>query len=168
MKKILLIDDDENCRKPAAEALRRANWQVIEAADCDQGVKMAIEHRPDVILCDLLMPRSNGFHVCRAVRENPATKDTRIIVISGRDFPSDRQSAAEAGADDFLVKPIELSQLYEALAGTTSMRGETKAAAAPSTMPSEKPVSDQTTLVKFWGVRGSIPTPGQTTVFFGC
>ena len=55
MKTILLIDDDEICRKPAAEALRRANWKVIEAADGDRGIELAIEHRPDVILCDLLM-----------------------------------------------------------------------------------------------------------------
>ncbi|MEP6669200.1 MAG: response regulator [Chthoniobacter sp.] len=167
MKTILLIDDDEICRKPAAEALRRAKWEVIEAVDGDQGVELAFKHRPDVILCDLLMPRSNGFHVCRAVRENPATKDTRIIVISGRDFPSDRQSAAEAGADDFLVKPVELAQLREALDKTTSMRGETKAPAATAPAPNPKPVADQSTVVKFWGVRGSIPTPGQTTVFFG-
>jgi phosphoribosyl 1,2-cyclic phosphodiesterase/DNA-binding NarL/FixJ family response regulator len=167
MKTILLIDDDEICRKPAAEALRREKWQVIEAADGDQGVELAIKHHPDVILCDLLMPRSNGYQVCRAVRERQEIKDTRIIVISGRDFPSDRQSAAEAGADDFLVKPVELEQLHEALRKTSSMRGESKAAATPSSAPSTKPVSDQTTVVKFWGVRGSIPTPGQTTVFFG-
>ncbi|TCO95410.1 phosphoribosyl 1,2-cyclic phosphodiesterase [Chthoniobacter flavus] len=167
MKTILLIDDDEICRKPAAEALRRSDWQVIEAADGDEGVELAVKHRPDVILCDLLMPKSNGYHVCRTVRENPELKDTRIIVISGRDFASDRQSAAEAGADDFLVKPIELGQLHEALQRTTSIRGETKAAPTPSTVPSAKPTSDQKTVVKFWGVRGSIPTPGQTTVFFG-
>jgi phosphoribosyl 1,2-cyclic phosphodiesterase/ActR/RegA family two-component response regulator len=167
MKTILLIDDDEMCRRLAAEALRREKWEVIEAADGIQGVELAIKHRPNVILCDLLMPRSNGFHVCRAVRENKDIKDTRIIVISGRDFPSDRQSAMEAGADDFLVKPIELDQLHEALRRKSSMSGETKAAAAPAVEPGPKPVSDQTTVVRFWGVRGSIPTPGQTTVFFG-
>ncbi|MEZ0256958.1 MAG: response regulator [Chthoniobacter sp.] len=167
MKTILLIDDDEICRKPAAEALRRAQWEVIEAVDGDQGVELAIKHRPDVILCDLLMPRSNGFHVCRAVREREEIKDTRIIVISGRDFPSDRQSAAEAGADDFLVKPIELVQLHEALKRKTSMRGEIQKPVVPVVAPSQKAPADQTTMVKFWGVRGSIPTPGQTTVFFG-
>jgi phosphoribosyl 1,2-cyclic phosphodiesterase/ActR/RegA family two-component response regulator len=167
MKTILLIDDDEICRKPAAEALRRANWEVIEAADGDRGVQLAIERRPDVILCDLLMPRGNGFHVCRAVRERAELKNTRIIVISGRDFPSDRQSAAEAGADDFLVKPVELAQLYEALRRTSPVPVEVKPAAALAPEPNARPVSDQTTVIKFWGVRGSIPTPGQSTVFFG-
>jgi phosphoribosyl 1,2-cyclic phosphodiesterase/ActR/RegA family two-component response regulator len=167
MKTILLIDDDEICRKPAASALRRADWRVIEADDGERGIQLAIEHRPDVILCDLLMPRTNGFHVCRAVREHEELKNTRIIVISGRDYPSDRQSAAEAGADDFLVKPVELAQLYEALDRTTSMSPETKPEAAAAGGPNSKPASGQTTVVKFWGVRGSIPTPGQSTVFFG-
>jgi phosphoribosyl 1,2-cyclic phosphodiesterase/CheY-like chemotaxis protein len=167
MKKILLIDDDAVCRRPAAEALRRAHWEVIEAADGAEGLAMALKHRPDVILCDLLMPRSNGYQLCRAIRENSELKDTRIIVISGRNFPSDRESVAEAGADDFLVKPIELTQLHEALQRKTSMRGEMAKAPAPATDPAPKTPSDQTTTVKFWGVRGSIPTPGQTTVFFG-
>jgi phosphoribosyl 1,2-cyclic phosphodiesterase len=167
MKTILLIDDDEICRKPAAAALRRADWNVIEADDGERGIELAIKHRPDVILCDLLMPRINGFHVCRAIREREELKNTRFIVVSGRDFATDRESAVEAGADDFLVKPVELSQLYEALRKTTSMPTEMKPAAATAAEPNPKPASGQTTVVKFWGVRGSIPTPGQSTVFFG-
>ena len=167
MKTILLIDDDEICRKPAAEMLRRTGWQVFEAEDGNQGVEMAIAHRPDVILCDLLMPRSNGYQVCRAVREREELRHTRIIVISGRDFSSDRQSAVEAGADDFLVKPIEFERLQEALVKTSPTPAETVVAATPKVETSPKPVSDKTTVVKFWGVRGSIPTPGQSTVFFG-
>src|SRR4051812_48392322 len=63
MRTILLVDDDEYCRAPAAELLRRAQWRVIEASDGEQGIEMAMKHRPDVILCDLLMPRGNGYHV---------------------------------------------------------------------------------------------------------
>ena len=60
MKTILLIDDDEVCRLPAAEMLRRAGWDVLQAADGIEGVELAIRHRPEVILCDLLMPRFNA------------------------------------------------------------------------------------------------------------
>ena len=70
MKTILVIDDDELCRVPAAELLRRADWHVLEACDGESGIEMAIQHRPDVILCDLMMPRGNGFQVCRAVRKH--------------------------------------------------------------------------------------------------
>jgi len=167
MKTILLIDDDESCRRAAASMLRRLGWEVIEAEDGERGLELALQQRPSVILCDLLMPRVNGYQVCRMVREHPDLARTRIIIISGRDFDSDRQSAAEEGADDFLVKPIDLDKLREALERTTSLQLRTVVVPDSSTEPNLKPIADQTTRVKFWGVRGSIPTPGQSTVFFG-
>src|SRR5882757_962188 len=111
MRTILLIDDDEYCRAPAAELLRRKQWNVIEAGDGEKGIELALKYRPDVILCDLLMPRGNGYHLCRTVREHLELRNTRIIIVTGRDFESDRQSAIEAGADDYLVKPIEFEKL---------------------------------------------------------
>lgn len=167
MKTVLLIDDDEFCRIPAAKMLRRAGWEVIEAEDGQRGIDLALVHRPNVILCDLLMPRINGYHVCRTVRELPELKNTRIIVISGRDFASDRQSAKEAGADDFLVKPVPFKVLNETLLRSASIYPAGPLVEVPSAEPLLRPVADQTTRVKFWGVRGSIPTPGQSTVFFG-
>ena len=167
MKTILLIDDDELCRKPAAKMLQRAGWEVVEAEDGERGIELAILHRPDVILCDLLMPRVNGYQVCRTVREHPDLRNTRIIVISGRDFESDRVSAKEAGATEFLLKPVEFETLIETLRQPSLAQPAGTQAAEPTPEPSVKPVADQTTRVKFWGVRGSIPTPGQSTVFFG-
>jgi phosphoribosyl 1,2-cyclic phosphodiesterase/FixJ family two-component response regulator len=167
MKTILLIDDDDLCRKPAAAILRRSGWEVIEAADGEVGIEMAIKHHPDVILCDLLMPRGNGYHVCRTVREHPELSHTRIIVISGRDFGSDRESAAEAGADDFLVKPVEFDRLREVLEKAGPIVKLPARRPGPATERALKAVAEQSTRLKFWGVRGSIPTPGQTTVFFG-
>ena len=164
MKTILVIDDDELCRAPAAEMLRRADWQVIEAVDGESGVKMAVQHRPDVILCDLMMPRGNGFHVCRAVREHLELRHTKIIVVTGRDYTADRKSAEEAGADEYLVKPLELSKLEEALARVLPP------AEPPNQLDDQPAAPKQGALpnrLKFWGVRGSIPTPGATTVFFG-
>src|SRR5258708_38054039 len=115
MKTILLIDDDDACRRPTAEWLRRSDWNVFEAADGETGLTLALEHRPDVILCDLLMPRGNGYQVCRAVREHLELRHTKIIVVTGRDYTSDRKSAEEAGADDYLVKPVQLENLDVAL-----------------------------------------------------
>ena len=115
MKTILIIDDDEICRAPAAELLRRDGWKVLEAEDGDRGIEVAIEHRPDVILCDLLMPRGNGFHVCRTVREHMELRHTKVVVVTGRDYAADRQSAEDAGADDYLVKPISFDELRAVL-----------------------------------------------------
>ena len=180
MKTILIIDDDEICRTPAAELLRRDGWKVLEAADGERGVELAIEHRPDVILCDLLMPRGNGYHVCRTVRAHMELRHTKMVVVTGRDYAADRQSAKEAGADEYLVKPIPFEELREVLKKLTSQVGggpgdvvvpeppETlTGGAAVAAEPAAPMVAVAAAKVKFWGVRGSIPTPGPSTVFFG-
>ena len=164
MNTILLIDDDEACRSPIAELLRRAQWNVIEAEDGEAGLELAMKHRPDVMLCDLLMPRVNGYQVCRAVRERIELRHTKILVVTGRDYASDRKSAEEAGADGYLVKPLEIAKLLAALekllpgAVPGSVNGTAHAAPQPD---------GQGTRIKFWGVRGSIPSPGDGTVHFG-
>ena len=163
MKTILLIDDDYACRTPAAEMLRLWNWNVIEAENGEQGVELALQHRPDVILCDLLMPRGNGFFVCRAVRTHMELRDTRLVVLSGRDYVSDREAAEEAGADDYLIKPVEFSKLRETLSRLTPAAPEGSSPMNGTCTNGDK----QEAMVRFWGVRGSIPTPGPTTVFFG-
>ncbi len=163
MRTILLIDDDESCRAPAAEMLRRSQWNVIEAGDGEAGVELAVKHRPDVILCDLLMPRGNGYFVCRTVRSQLELRHTKIIVVTGRDYASDRKSAQEAGADDYLVKPIVFSDLLDALARVlpAGPNGADKVAERGTNL-------DQGgTRVRFWGVRGSIPSPGPGTVRYG-
>jgi len=164
MKTILLIEDDEICRSPAAAMLRKDEWNVLEAEDGERGIELAIKHRPDVILCDLLMPRGNGYYVCRTVREHIELRHTKIIVITGRDFAADRQSAEEAGADDYLVKPIEFAQLREVLKRIVPSG---RSNPVPAVIPAVSRRVEQATKVKFWGVRGSIPTPGPSTVFFG-
>lgn len=147
--------------------LQREGWAVLEAENGERGIELAFQHRPDVILCDLLMPRINGYQVCRTVRENRDLRNTRLIVISGRDFAADRKSAEEAGADDFLAKPVDFEMLLKAVNKPPWIRAAGPLGVKHSEEPSTKPVADQTTRVKFWGVRGSIPTPGQSTVFFG-
>jgi phosphoribosyl 1,2-cyclic phosphodiesterase/CheY-like chemotaxis protein len=163
MKTILLIDDDDACRHPTAEWLRRLDWNVFEAADGETGLTLALKHRPDVILCDLLMPRVNGYQVCRSVREHLELRHTKIIVVTGRDYSSDRKSAEEAGADDYLVKPVEFARLEIALQRVVPASDGTR-----PTVPAPEPTDgDAGTRLKFWGVRGSIPSPGSGTVIFG-
>ena len=165
MKTILLIDDDDVCRTPAAELLRRNDWRVLEAEDGERGLQLAMQHRPDVILCDLLMPRVNGYQVCRAVREHLELRNTKIIVVTGRDYAADRKSAEEAGADDYLVKPLEFATLKEAIARVLpEVNNHHPRPDMPATPVA---ASEGGAYLKFWGVRGSIPAPGEGTTFFG-
>ncbi len=155
---VLIIDDDAASRHAVAALFANEDWKVLEASDGETGIQTALRNRPELILCDLLMPKSNGFEVCRTIREQ--LQPTKIIVVSGRDYRVDRASAFEAGADEYLLKPITWDLLLgaiEKLLPAIPRRPHVKApdwASAP-------------TRIKFWGVRGSIPTPGPTTVRYG-
>lgn len=160
MATVLLIEDDAESRRATASLFSREDWTILEAGDGEAGINLALEHRPELVLCDLLMPKANGFQVCRSIRRN--LQRTRIIIISGRDYGVDRTSAIEAGADEYLVKPILWENLQEVI--TRVLPNEGAAAILSSPLPEFTPPS---TRLKFWGVRGSIPVPGSSTVRYG-
>src|SRR6058998_1220949 len=159
MPRVLIIEDDAENRRVLVELFTRDDWQVLEAKDGDAGVDLAIRHRPELILCDLLMPKSNGFQVCRAIREQ--LQPTKLIVVSGRDYGVDRTSALQAGADEYLLKPISwelLSNTIDRLLPEIPRRPRPTAGAERESVPAQ---------IRLWGVRGSIPVPGKSTVRYG-
>ena len=160
MSTVLLIEDDAESRRATAELFTREDWTVLEAGDGEAGISLALEHRPELILCDLLMPKANGFQVCRSLRQ--LLQRAKIIIVSGRDYGVDRTSAIEAGADEYLVKPISWESLREVI--DRVMPPSSDGAAPSGSLPDFMPPS---TRVKFWGVRGSIPVPGSSTVGYG-
>lgn len=160
MPSVLIIEDDKDGREAMAKLFAKADWNVFEAADGDAGVELAIRNRPEVILCDLLMPKSNGFQVCRAIREK--LQPTKIIVVSGRDYAVDRTTALEAGADEYLLKPITWEILRETIDRLSpAIPGQPGATKSPEELGSVPP------RLKLWGVRGSLPVPGPGTVRYG-
>jgi CheY-like chemotaxis protein len=161
MKKVLIIDDDSDFRRLTGEILRLRGWQVLEAQDGEAGLELARQHRPEIVLCDLIMPRCNGFLVCRNIRDDVTLRHTKIVVTTGRDFDIDRRTAHEAGADKYLTKPIDPNELVSLLSGLSPVPTD---AAPKAATPNRAPVPAR---MKFWGVRGSIPTPGPATVRYG-
>jgi len=165
MKSALLIDDDPIVRKVLSKALSAAGWAVHEAKDGEEGIQAALQHHPDAVICDLLMPRCNGFQVCRALREQAKQlPGLKIIVTTHRGFATDRLNAFESGADHYLVKPILAEDILRLLAGKDTA---TAVPAGPSGSPVPTAQLPAGNLLRFWGVRGSIPTPGPNTVFYG-
>ncbi|MDQ2918866.1 MAG: response regulator [Verrucomicrobiota bacterium] len=160
MPTVLLIEDDDESRRATSELFSRDKWTVLEAGDGEVGIELALKHRPEVILCDLLMPKANGFQVCRAIRQQ--LQPTKIIVISGRDYGVDRTSAIEAGADEYLVKPITWDILSSSI-DRVMKELPRKPSAAVDGFEFHTP----STRLKLWGVRGSIPVPGPSTVRYG-
>jgi phosphoribosyl 1,2-cyclic phosphodiesterase/CheY-like chemotaxis protein len=164
VKTILLIDDDHSFREALSRWLSEHGWRVLQAEDGELGLNLALEHRPEVVLCDLLMPRCNGFQVCRLLR---AHKDrlpiTKIIVTTGSAYATDRLNAFEAGADEYLVKPLAPDELAALLARVTGENQSSQNLADKSVgVTAPHPIR-----LKFWGVRGSLPAPGPDTVFYG-
>jgi phosphoribosyl 1,2-cyclic phosphodiesterase/CheY-like chemotaxis protein len=160
MPTVLLIEDDDEARRATSELFSRENWTVLEAGDGEVGIQLALRHRPEVILCDLLMPKANGFQVCRAIRQQ--LQPTKIIVISGRDYGVDRASALEAGADEYLVKPITWDILCSAI-----NRILPELPRKPTFPKADGDFFTPATRLRLWGVRGSIPVPGASTVRYG-
>ena len=169
MRSILLIDDDQVIRSVLGKVFREAGWRVVEADDGDKGISTAFEIQPDVVLCDLLMPRCNGFQVCRALRaKRSLLPNTFIIVCTSRDYATDRLNAFEAGADEYLLKPIRPKELLEMLEPVEDFTAHFIKSEEKSPAPAPVPAAPrQRNRLRFWGVRGSIPTPGPGTVFYG-
>ncbi len=161
MKAALLIEDDDTVRPILARLLEQNGWQVLEAPDGEAGINLARQHKPEVVVCDLLMPRCNGYQVCRAIRAMPDLNGTRIVMISGRGYATDKINALESGADEYLVKPINGHDLRTVLRRLTS--GDFPTEIQPRATPGEWGPAR----LKFWGVRGSIASPGPKTVFYG-
>ncbi len=105
---VLVIDDDEVVRQVVGLGLSQAGFVVAEAASGDEGVKQFVKLQPDAVLLDVLMPGLDGFEVCRMLRETLGGELVPIIMVTGHDDVDSINHAFEAGATDFVVKPINL------------------------------------------------------------
>ena len=160
MPTALLIENDAESRKRIARLFARHDWDIIEADDGAAGIDIAIERRPEAIVCDLLLPRISGLQVCRAIREKLDT--SKIIIVAGRIYDIERDAVVEAGGDGYFVKPLKWEGLAKIL--NRARRPRRKLTPRQSRALKFHPPS---TRIKFWGVRGSIPVPGPSTIGYG-
>lgn len=104
MAKILLVEDEENIRTFLKINLKRNNFDVIEASSGEEGIKKAIEEKPDLAVLDVMLPGIDGFEVCRTLREYYSS--IGIIMLTARTQDVDKIIGLEYGADDYIVKPF--------------------------------------------------------------
>jgi len=117
-EKILIVDDETGARAALEFLLRREGFEVRDAADGPAAIQECASFRPDLILLDIMMPGMDGFEVCRRIKATPETRLTPVVLITGLTGTEDRIMGINAGADDFLSKPIDLNEL---LARTRSL-----------------------------------------------
>lgn len=115
MKKILLIEDNEDVRETTAEILELADYNVSTAENGKVGVELAKAEKPDLIICDIMMPDLDGYGVLRILSKNSDTANIPFIFLTAKAEKSDMRKGMNMGADDYITKPFEEAELLEAI-----------------------------------------------------
>lgn len=115
MKTILLIEDNADILANTAEILELSNYKVIPAENGKIGVEQAVKHRPDLIICDIMMPVLDGYGVLHAVHKNETIKNTPFIFLTAKTDRQDFRKGMELGADDYITKPFSGTELLNAV-----------------------------------------------------
>ncbi len=115
MAKILIIEDDFEVLENLSELLELKDYEVITATNGREGIKIAFEEFPDLVISDIMMPETNGYDVLKALKTSPNTYATPFIFLTAKAEDADRRSGMELGADDYLVKPFDNNEVIKAI-----------------------------------------------------
>jgi DNA-binding response OmpR family regulator len=115
MKKILIIEDNDEVRENTAEILELSNYEVITAANGKLGVEAALQHKPDLIVCDIMMPVLDGYGVLHLLSKHEETATIPFIFLTAKSEKADLRKGMELGADDYLTKPFDGIELLNAV-----------------------------------------------------
>lgn len=112
-KKILVVEDNGKNRLLIKDILLYYGYEVIEAENGKSGVELAKQHLPDLILMDIQMPVMDGFSAIKILKDDPATKNIKIIALTSFAMKGDREDIMGAGFDDYIAKPFDTRKLPE-------------------------------------------------------
>jgi len=115
MKSVLVIDDNQDIRENTAEILELAGYKTFTAENGKRGVEVALKERPDVIVCDIMMPELDGYGVLHLLRKNEQTEQIPFVFLTAKTERSDFRKGMEMGADDYITKPFEDIELLNAI-----------------------------------------------------
>jgi CRP-like cAMP-binding protein/DNA-binding NarL/FixJ family response regulator len=115
MKTILLIEDNDEIRENTAEILELAMYNVFTASNGKEGIEKAIDVKPDLIICDIMMPVLDGYGVLHTIQKNDEIKNTPFIFLTAKTERSDFRKGMELGADDYITKPFDGTELLNAV-----------------------------------------------------
>jgi len=115
MSVILIVEDNERNLKLVRDVLQVKGYKTLEAVNGEDGVKLALEHKPDLVLMDIQLPGINGIEALRQIRSNASTSAIPIIAVTASVMQQDRKQITEAGFDAYVGKPINLKEFLDAV-----------------------------------------------------
>jgi CheY-like chemotaxis protein len=114
MKKILIVDDQAEVRRLVEMTLKVGDCQVLQAKSGEEAIEIGKAEKPDLIIMDIMMPgEMDGLEATRTLRNDPETKDSKIIMLTAKGREADREKGLEAGADDYFAKPFSPLELIK-------------------------------------------------------
>lgn len=113
--RILVVEDNIDNMTLISDVLQSLNYDVIQATDGEQGIKMTRQEKPDLILMDLSLPRMDGWAATRHIKSDPDLQHIPIIALTAHAMVGDRERALNAGCDDYVSKPINLKEMAKKL-----------------------------------------------------
>ena len=138
VKTILVIEDEAQTREIFLRCLKFEKFNGIGAENGSTGVRLATKHRPDLVVCDIMMPDMNGYEVLTSLRQNDATASIPFIFLTAKVTMSDLRQGMTSGADDYLTKPCTVETFLDAIASRLKRQEELKRGLQPAVPPSLK------------------------------
>ena len=115
--KVMVIDDSNTIRRSAEIFLMQAGCKVILAEDGFDALAKISDHQPDIVFCDIMMPRLDGYQTCALIKKNPRFAQTPVIMLSSKDGLFDRARGRIVGSEQYLTKPFTKDELLNAIQG---------------------------------------------------
>ena len=122
-REILIVEDNEKNMKLVRDVLQAKGYATIEAVTGEDGVRLAKERLPALVLMDIQLPGINGIEALKQLRADPATASIPVIAVTASVMASDRRNITDAGFDGYVGKPLNLKEFLEAVAGSMAGRG---------------------------------------------
>ncbi len=122
MRHVLLVDDDPLILEVLSTVLDLEEFEVTVTTDGESSLELVADHRPDVVVCDVMMPGIDGYEVCRALKSGVAGVEVPVILLTARDRSEDRAAGEAAGCDAYLTKPFSPLHLIEVIRSMPASR----------------------------------------------
>ena len=116
-RRILIVDDEPNIVTSLEFLMRKSDYEVLVARNGVEALRFAESFRPDLVLLDVMMPQRSGFEVCQKIRENPALRDVKIIMLTAKGRDVEKEKGLDLGANTYVTKPFSTKELMNTVRG---------------------------------------------------